>query len=293
MPSIAQSLAQAKDRLSALPQAEPRLEAELLLCHVLAKPRSHLFAWPERTLTAEQQTHLQALLERRLKGEPIAYLLGHREFWSLDLEVSPDTLIPRPDTELLVELALGRIPPEAAWTIADLGTGSGAIAAAVALGRPRCEAWATDASAPALAVAQRNFQRLGLLAEQADHPNRPGRVHTALGNWCAALPAGLRCHLILSNPPYIAQSDPHLQSGDLPWEPRSALAAGADGLDAIRRIAAEAPAHLHPGGRLLLEHGYDQGAAVSAILAAQGFAGIATHPDPAGHPRVSEGTWPA
>lgn len=211
----------------------------------------------------------------------MAYVLGEREFWSLRLEVCPDALIPRPETELLVELALERLAAVSAARVLELGTGSGAIAAALASERRNWRITASDASLAALALAERNFTRLGLTNVRCLH-----------GDWYAALPPGQRFDLILSNPPYVAQDDPHLKQGDLPWEPRCALVAGADGLDAIRVIGAQALAHLIPGGWLLLEHGWDQGPAVRGILRAAGLREATSKRDLAGLERVSLGRAP-
>jgi len=294
--SISETLQAAQASLAHLAYGSPRLEAELLLCEALGKPRSHLFAWPERRMAPEEQERLQLLLQRRMSGEPVAYILGRREFWSLELEVTSDTLIPRPETELLVERALARIPREVAWTVADLGTGSGAVAAAVASERPRCLILATDSSSAALVVAQRNFSRLGLGGASGANDASSlgqGEVRLLLGSWCEALPAELRCDLIMSNPPYIPEGDAHLTAGDLPWEPRSALASGEDGLRDIRCIVNESLSHLRPGGWLMFEHGYDQEAAVGDTLSRAGFRSVATYRDGAGQPRVTEGQLPA
>jgi release factor glutamine methyltransferase len=253
----------------------PRLDAEVLLMHVTGLARSALITRANEALAAEQVERLHALLARRVHGEPIAYLTGRREFWSLELSVTPDVLIPRPDTELLVEQALARIPPNAAWTIADLGTGSGAVALAVAKERPHCRVIATDLSAAALAVAHRNAQQLDIRNIEFRH-----------GEWLVPL-AGLVFDLIVSNPPYVAEGDAHLAHGDLRFEPQTALIAGHDGLAAIRRIAADAGAHLGPGGWLLLEHGADQGPAVARVLAAQGFTAVTGYTDLAGLDRVT------
>ena len=258
----------------------PRLDAELLLCQVLARPRSYLYAWPERVLDSAQQMLLAQLAGRRSQGEPIAHILGQREFWSLPLKVNPATLIPRPETELLVEAALARIPSDAAWALADLGTGSGAIALAVASERPLCRVSAVDRSAAALAIAEENAVQLGL-----------ANLDFRQGDWFEPL-QGQRFAMLLSNPPYIRSDDPHLQQGDLRFEPLSALASGADGLDDIRRLITEAPAHLEPGGWLMLEHGYDQGEAVLALLEKRGFRSTATLTDLQGHGRVSIGQAP-
>jgi release factor glutamine methyltransferase len=274
-------LAEAAVQLAVRPDASPRLEAQALLAGCLKRPRSYLFAWPERILSTAQWRAFQALLQRRRDGEPLAYILGEREFWSLRLEVAPSTLIPRPETELLVELALQRGPAGATARVLELGTGSGAIAAALASERPGWGITATDNSHAALALAKRNFARLGL-----------GNVRPLLGDWYAALPRGEHFDLILSNPPYVARDDPHLQQGDLPWEPRDALVAGPDGLDAIRVIGAGAPAHLAPGGWLLLEHGCEQGPAVRSILRDAGLCQVASERDLAGLERVSLGRAP-
>jgi len=259
----------------------PRLDAELLLAQALEQDRTSLRTWPEQALTAEQSARFARLLERRLAGEPVAYLLGRRGFWTFELEVTPDTLIPRPETELLVELALARIPVDAAWTIADLGTGSGAIALAIASERPACIVHATDRSAAALAVARRNAVRLGI-----------GNIHFHQGCWFEALPEGLLLEMIVSNPPYVPESAPHLQARGVRFEPREALAAGADGLDDLRHLIDAARPRLAPGGWLLLEHGWDQGEAVPALLAACGYAEISDERDLAGHPRLAIGRRP-
>jgi release factor glutamine methyltransferase len=278
MTSIDQALQQAISRLSQLADTDPRLEAEILLSFLLQKPRTHIIAWPERILSAQQWTKFQELVARRLRGEPIAYIIASREFWSLQLTVTPETLIPRPETELLVERALELIPRDAEWNIADLGSGSGAIAAAIAVERPRCRITASDRSAESLKVAQTNFSTLGLR-----------NVHTVLGLWFRPLAGSPPFHLIVSNPPYVADDDPYLSKGDLPWEPQHALCSGPDGLDDIRRIISGAPAHLRPGGQLLLEHGMDQGRQVRKLLREAGFEQVRTHQDLAGLDRMSEG----
>lgn len=272
MPDVREALAAATQRLG------ERAEAELLLLHLLQQPRSWLFAHADDPLEMDVQTSYQQLLARREAGEPVAYLVGHRGFWTLDLEVTPATLIPRPETELLVELALQRLPLVAACSVADLGTGSGAIALAIARERPRARVVATDASAAALAVAQRNAQHLGL-----------GNVVFAHGDWLAPL-AGQHFDLIVSNPPYIEAADPHLTQGDLRFEPPAALASGPDGLDAIRHIVRDARAHLHPDGWLLFEHGWNQGPAARALLTEAGYAEVFTAQDLELRDRVSGGT---
>lgn len=254
-----------------------RVDAELLLAHALGTSRTWLFTHSADVVDAEGAARFDDLLARRGRGEPVAYLVGMQGFWTLDLEVGPATLIPRPETELLVELALARIAPDAAAHVADLGTGSGAIALAIAKERPRATIVATDASNAALDVAQRNAVR-----------NRIANIGFRQGDWFAPL-AGERFHLIASNPPYIAEGDPHLDEGDLRFEPPSALSSGADGFDAIRRIVRDAPAHLHARGWLLLEHGWEQGEAVRTLLAEAGFIDVETARDLEGRDRVTLG----
>ncbi|MFC7302272.1 peptide chain release factor N(5)-glutamine methyltransferase [Cognatiluteimonas weifangensis] len=255
-------------------------DAALLLAHALGRPRSWLYAHGDEEIDAAAAEDFMALLARREAGEPVAYLTGHRGFWRFDLAVTPDTLIPRPETELLVELALARLPPARALRIADLGTGSGAIALALAHERPRAQVVATDASTAALAVARGNARALGI-----------ANVEFREGDWLAPL-AGERCDLIAGNPPYVAVGDPHLTQGDLRFEPAAALSCGDDGLAAIRTIVRDAPAHLLPGGWLLLEHGWEQGAAVRALLQAAGFTAIATERDLEARDRVTLGRLP-
>jgi len=257
----------------------PRLEAEVLLAAALNRPRSTLHAWPERIPEPEQSARFNAWLNRRRAGEPVAYILGRREFWSLELEVTPATLIPRPETELLVELALERLPANHPVKVADLGTGSGAIALALAVERPQARIVATDQSPAALAVARRNARRLKI-----------NRVEFRQGDWCTPL-AGERFDLIVANPPYVAAADPRWQEGDLRFEPSAALISGETGLDALKAIIAAAPDHLQPGGWLLLEHGYDQGEAVPALLREQGLVEVSDHRDAAGLSRSSCGRW--
>ena len=254
-----------------------RVDAEWLLAHSLQTPRSWLFAHSGDAVPAEAAVRFAALLARRQAGEPVAYLTGSQGFWTLDLAVSPATLVPRPETELLVERALARIPVNSASHVADLGTGSGAIALAIAKERPHTAVIATDASAAALEVARGNAARNGIT-----------NVEFREGDWLAPL-AGETFDLIASNPPYIAEGDPHLDRGDLRFEPPTALSSGEDGLDAIRSIVRDAPARLAPGGWLLLEHGWDQGEAVRALLQAAGFIDVETVQDLEGRDRVTLG----
>jgi release factor glutamine methyltransferase len=261
-------------RLAGLP--EPHLEAQLLLAHVLAVPRVHLLSHPEAARSQAECGRYLALLERRLAGEPVAYLVGHRDFWNLTLQVTPAVLVPRPETELLVERALALV--QAAAHIADLGTGSGAIALALAAERPGWRVTATDASTEALAVARANALRLGLTVEF---------LH---GAWFEPL-AARRFEAILSNPPYVAADDPALVT--LAAEPYRALTPGADALADLRHLIRGAPTHLEAGGWLALEHGADQAAAVRNELVARGFRHVRSHRDLGGHERVTEGQWPA
>ncbi|MEZ5465727.1 MAG: peptide chain release factor N(5)-glutamine methyltransferase [Lysobacteraceae bacterium] len=261
--------------------AESRHEAELLIGHALGRDRAWLFAHADELLDAATLARFRQLLARRIEGEPVAHLLGSRGFWTLDLAVTSDTLIPRPETETLVEQLLSRLPADEACVVADLGTGSGAIALALASERPAWRLHAVDASAAALAVATANRDALRLSNVTMHH-----------GDWLAPL-AGLRFDAIASNPPYIEDDDPHLSRGDLRFEPRMALASGPDGLDAIRRIVADAPDRLKHDGWLLLEHGWQQGEAVRALLQTAGFVEVHTVNDLEDRERVSLGRWPA
>ncbi len=268
--------------VNALAASSPtaRLDAEVLLAHVCGLTRTALVARHAETLTPAQAERFEALVARRAAGEPVAYLTGRREFWSLELCVTPATLIPRPETELLVERALARIPPHATWRLADLGTGSGAVALALARERPSAHLVATDLSAEALAVARCNVERLGIT-----------NIVLRQGDWLEAL-ADEPFDAIVSNPPYVASGDSRLRTGDLRFEPRDALAGGPDGLDAIRRIACHARRHLVPGGWLLIEHGADQRKAVERLFHQYGYADIACYRDLAGRDRVSEARRP-
>ena len=262
----------------------PRADADVLLCHLLDCRRSYLMTWPERELDAAQQATLQGWLARRLNGEPIAHLVGEREFWSLPLKVSPATLIPRPDTEVLVEQALTRIP-QGPCAVLDLGTGTGAIALALKSERPEIDVWAVDRMADAAALARENSAALGLPIEVRDGSwfeplGEPDRDNTP------------RFAVIVSNPPYIDGADPHLEQGDVRFEPRSALVADDAGLADIRHIVAHAPAYLLPDGWLLLEHGWDQGEAVRQLLRDGGYREVATVRDYGDNDRVTLGLCP-
>lgn len=258
-----------------------RLDAQVIMAHLLGVDRAYLAAHPMRVLSETEDARVDSLVARRALGHPVAYLLGSREFYSRDFEVSPDVLIPRPETETLVAAALERLAAGAGpRAVLDLGTGSGAIAVTVAGERPGFAVTATDRSEAALGVARRNAARHGCTVE------------LLAGPWFAPV-AGRRFDAVLSNPPYVAAGDPHLAEGDLRFEPPDALADGSpDGLGSIREIVAGAPGHLNPGGWLLLEHGYDQAGAVASLLAAAGFEDIVSIADLAGIPRVAGGKIP-
>jgi release factor glutamine methyltransferase len=281
--TIATLMANATTRLAeslALDRREARIEARVLLAHSLGVDHAWLIAHDQDAPTSTQLHAIEDLFERRASGEPVAYMLTEREFYGLSFKVTPDVLIPRPDTELLVDAALEHLSRLNPYRILDLGTGSGAIAITLALQRPLSTVLAVDASPEALAIAQENARRLGAT-----------NVACISGNWYAMLDVK-NFDIIVSNPPYIAASDPHLASGDLRFEPRQALASGTDGLTDLRQIIAGAPAHLVEGGWLLLEHGCDQAAAVTALLQQHGFVAIRTLQDLAGLDRVSTGRWP-
>jgi release factor glutamine methyltransferase len=267
-------------RIGALQAALPldALENRILLCHATGLTRVQLITQSERLLSAEEAARLADLVARRLAGEPIAYLVGRREFYGLDFLVTDAVLIPRPDTELLVELSVERLPQRG--RLLDMGTGSGAIAVSVAHARPDAAVTALDASSAALDVARANAAANGTA------------VRFVESDWFAALGAGERFDLIASNPPYIAAGDAHLAQGDLRFEPVNALTDHADGLSALRIIIEGAPRHLVPGGWLLLEHGYDQAAAVRALLLDAGYADVQSWRDLAGIERASGGRAP-
>lgn len=254
-------------------------EVDVLLAHVLGRSRAWLRAHGDEPVDEATRARFRDCLARRRVGIPVAYLTGVREFWSLPLQVTPDVLVPRADTERLVEMALDRLPLDRPSRIADLGTGSGAIALALARERPRSTVLATDYSEPALAVAADNARRLGL----------DDRVRFLRSDWFAALRHERPFDMVVSNPPYLAAGDRHLREGDLRHEPVRALIAGRDGLDAVRTIVSAAPRHLAPDGWLLLEHGLTQGAAVRALMTAAGLAEVATGRDLEGRERVTAG----
>ncbi|MBS0863826.1 peptide chain release factor N(5)-glutamine methyltransferase [Enterobacter mori] len=268
-----------REAVSELSESEsPKRDAEILLEHVTGKSRTYLLAFGETLLTAQQEALLAALLARRKTGEPVAHLVGEREFWSLPLYVSAATLIPRPDTECLVEQALARLPT-AACSILDLGTGTGAIALALATERPDCTVTAVDVMPDAVTLAQRNVERLGL-----------GNVTVLQSSWFTALENRLFA-LIVSNPPYIDEHDPHLAQGDVRFEPLTALVAANEGLADLDHIVTTSRQHLLPGGWLLVEHGWTQGNAVRALFSNAGYRAVATCRDYGGNERLTLGQW--
>ncbi len=273
--SFAVALAAAHGELSGRPGADR--EAEILLGHAAGVSRTQLLAHPDHLLSADQYAVFRSLLGRRRGGKPIAYLTGCREFWSLPLKVTPATLVPRPETESLVEQALILLPPGDELEVLDLGTGCGAIALAIAGERSHCRVTGSDVCEDALRVARENQDRLAV-----------ENIEWAQGSWYQAV-AERKFDLIVSNPPYVADGDPHLEQGDLPHEPALALVGGKDGLIAIREIIEGAPSHLHSRGWLLLEHGFDQQKSVLELLIAAGFDKVCGHKDLAGIPRVVSG----
>jgi release factor glutamine methyltransferase len=277
MPDIESALKTAITELQGSGSDSPSLDAAVLLCHVLDKPRSYLLTWPDRELTAEQYQGFRAVLARRLNGEPVAYITGEREFWSLPLKVSSSTLIPRPDTERLVELALEKAPAEPA-SMLDLGTGTGAIALALASELPDFQIVGVDIRPEARELATENARRLGL-----------HNVRFFSGSWFEPIETGTKFALIVSNPPYIDRHDPHLSQGDVRFEPVSALVAEEKGLADIRHIATLAREYLQHSGWLLFEHGYEQGKAVRELMEALGYQQVKTEQDYAGNDRVTLG----
>jgi release factor glutamine methyltransferase len=263
---------------SQLPHADnPLLEAQVLLAHALNCERIYLYTWPNKEVSKTQQTQFEALISRRIAKEPFAYILGYKEFWSLKLKVSPDTLIPRWDTELLVQTALAKLPKEQPLRILDLGTGCGAIACALASERHHWQIVASDVSAKALEIAQEN-------AECHQLKN----IRLVQSNWFANL-AGERFNAILSNPPYIRENDLHLSQGDLPAEPLLALTAGPQGLESFKLILSQAQQHLNSNGFLAFEHGFDQGESVRELLTSFRYTQVETIRDHSGNERVTIG----
>ena len=257
-------------------QQGTRLEAEVLLSHSLGVNRAWLYANAEQDVAGQAASSFLQLIQRRRQGEPVAYLTGVREFWSLNLKVTPDVLIPRPETELLVETALKLIPADACWRIADLGTGSGAVALAIAFERPGCQVFASDISPAALSIAQQNADSLTL-----------GRVRFLQGSWLSPLEGKFRG--IVSNPPYVSSQDPHMKQGDCRFEPDSALSPGNDAMTSIRHIAEAALPYLETGGFLAFEHGCEQGEASRQLLFQLGYTKVETIRDLAGLERVTTG----
>lgn len=276
MPSITQVIEDAIKQLKSVSDSA-RLDSELLLCSILKKDRTFLRAWPEQKLDQQQTNSFHKLLEQRLQGNPIAHILGERGFWSLNLKVTTDTLIPRPDTERLVELALERIPEKSQWKILDLGTGTGAIAISLAKEKPDCFITATDRSIAAIDIAKQNATE-----------NKISNIEFIHSNWFTNF-KNQQFDMIVSNPPYIKENDPHLKQGDVRFEPMSALISGEDGLNDIRTIIQNSQNHLKKNGILLIEHGYDQADAVCEMLNAANFTQVNNFKDYNGNPRVSAG----
>ena len=253
-----------------------RLDAELLIAHVLDIPRTQFITQPDTHIATSQLDEIQEYLHKRQQGYPVAYLIGNQHFWDVELTVTPDTLIPRPETEMLVETALTMFEAEQPIQLADLGTGSGAIAIAIAKARPKWQVLATDRYEPTLAIAQQNAAHYQL-----------DNIHFLQSDWFTKFEQDARFEMIISNPPYVAEQDPHLQQGDVQFEPPQALRAGADGLDDIRQLVNTSRHFITPGGWLLLEHGYDQGAAVKNLFAEAGYADIQQKTDLGGHIRMT------
>ena len=276
MTSVTQLIKNSEKQLNTVSDSA-RLDIELLLCSVLEKDRTFIHAWPEHLLTQEQLNTFQQQLEQRLQGKPIAHILGERGFWSLNLKVTEDTLIPRPDTERLVELALECIPEKSKWTILDLGTGTGAIALSLAKEHPSCFITATDQSPATIEVAKQNAEN-----------NNISNIEFIQSDWFSNLENQL-FDIIVSNPPYIKENDPHLKQGDVRFEPMSALTSGTDGLNDIRKIIKDSHGHLTENGVLLIEHGYDQADAVCDLLKAENFTKVSNFKDYNDNQRVSIG----
>ncbi|MEF3075038.1 peptide chain release factor N(5)-glutamine methyltransferase [Methylobacter sp. Wu1] len=278
MHSIKSALADAVDALASISDSA-LLDAEVLLCHVLQKERSYLRTWPDKLLEPEQLEQFWTSIEKRRKGMPVAYLIGHREFWSRDFHVSPDVLIPRPDTELLVELGLELIPPDKPFNLIDLGTGSGIIAVTLAAERPHAQVIATDFSPAALKIAEHNAQQ-----------HHIANIRFYQSDWFDNVP-NIQFDLVISNPPYIAEDDSHLQEGDVRFEPQTALIAAQQGLRDIEIIADGARGRLKPQGHLLIEHGYNQQHQIQTIFKGLGYDKVQTYQDLSGQPRVTYGQW--
>lgn len=278
MHSIKSVLTEAAESLTSVSDSA-LLDAEVLLCLALNQPRSHLRAWPDKPLQPEHLAAFRTLLTQRQQGAPIAYITGNREFWSRDFHVTPDVLIPRPDTELLIELSLKLIPADKPFKIIDLGTGSGIIAITLAAERPLAQLTATDFSAAALRIAQLNADK-----------HRISNIEFCQSDWFSGAPEA-KFKLIVSNPPYIAEDDSHLQQGDVRFEPRTALSAPEHGLADIRIIADAARNYLEPCGHLLIEHGYNQQQQVQALFKDLHYDRVQTYKDLSGQPRVTYGLW--
>jgi release factor glutamine methyltransferase len=278
MHSIKSALAESASILAPISESA-LLDAEILLCQVLQKDRSHLRAWPNKQLEATQLKQFKALIEERRKGMPVAYLTGHREFWSRDFQVTPDVLIPRPDTELLIELSLQLIPSDQSVKLIDLGTGSGIIAITLAAERPHAQVIATDFSLAALEIAKRNAKHHHIT-----------NIRFQQSDWLDNVPDA-QFDLIVSNPPYIAEDDSHLQEGDVRFEPQTALVAAQHGLQAIQTIVKSACSRLKIHGHLLIEHGYNQQRLVQTIFQDLHYDKVHTYQDLSGQPRVTYGQW--
>jgi release factor glutamine methyltransferase len=274
--TINQALSDARHSLQAT-SPNPAVDASILLCHVLGCSPAHLIAWPDNQLSPHQALQFKEILQQRIEGKPVAYITGEREFWSLSLKVTNDVLIPRPDTETLVEFVLEKFPGSPALTVADLGTGSGAIACALAAERPAWNIIATDNSPEAL-----NIARLNASVHKLEN------IHFVHGEWFEPL-TDLEFDLIISNPPYVAIDDPHLAQGDVRFEPEAALSSGELGMDAIAHLALQAGQYLKAGGWLIVEHGYDQQQLVYDCYKQGGFENIVQLTDLAGQPRVTAG----
>ncbi|RQW64053.1 peptide chain release factor N(5)-glutamine methyltransferase [Vibrio viridaestus] len=277
--TLSDALKLATDMLSVSGSDSPSVDATVLLCHVLGKSRTYLLTWPEKELELTHYEQLKLLLERRIKGEPVAYITGEREFWSLNLSVSPYTLIPRPDTERLVEVALDKYQA-GSGAILDLGTGTGAIALALASELPSSSVFGIDLREEAATLARQNSAKLGIENTIFWH-----------GSWFIPVPSGMKFALIVSNPPYIDENDPHLKEGDVRFEPSSALVASENGLADIRTISIQAVHFLQEGGWLMFEHGYQQAESVREILQALGYHDVITEQDYSGNDRVTIGRY--